>query len=168
LGARLTGAFPIIAVDIIEHKLELARKFGATHIVNAKDGDPVEAIRDITHGGVCYAFEAAGNEQALVQAYRATSRGGTTITIGLHHPDRQFVIPAVSMVVEERTIKGSYMGSSIPTRDVPRLIDLYQGGLLPVEMLISRTISLSDINSGLEALRKGEVVRQLIDVRKGT
>jgi alcohol dehydrogenase len=166
MGARLVGAYPIIAVDIVEHKLELARKMGATHVVNAKVSDAIQAVRDIIPGGAPYVFEVVGSEQVLAQAYRATCRGGTTVTIGLPHPEGQFAIPAASIVTEERTIKGSYMGSAIPRKDIPRLLNLYREGLLPVDALISRTLPLEEINSGLEALRKGEVVRQLVDMRK--
>lgn len=106
MGARLAGAHPIIAVDIRPEKLELARKAGATHGVNAQETDPVTAIRDLTGGGVHYAFESVGNERVLAQAYQATRRGGTTVTIGLPHPERLFSVPAVSIVGEERIIKG--------------------------------------------------------------
>lgn len=165
MGAKLAGAFPIIAIDVLERKLELAKKLGATYTVNASISDPVQAVRDIVPGGVPYAFEAVGSEKVLIQAYWATSRGGTTITVGLPHPERQFTIPAVSIVAEERTIKGSYMGSAIPRRDIPRLLNLYKAGLLPVNALISRIIPLREINDGLEALRVGEVARQIIDIK---
>jgi alcohol dehydrogenase len=167
MGAKISGAFPIISIDILDNKLELARKVGATHIVNAKEVDPIQAIRDLTHGGVDYAFDATGSEQAFIQAYKATAKCGTTIGIGMYPPDRQFAVPALNLVVEERTVKGSYMGSCIPTRDLPRLLSLYKAGMLPVDLMISRTISLDDINSGMEALRKGEVARQLIDPKMG-
>jgi Zn-dependent alcohol dehydrogenase len=134
--------------------------------VNAQNSDPVESIRAIVPRGVSYAFEAVGSEEALGQAYRATGRGGTTISIGLAHPAKQFSVQALSLVAEERTVKGSYMGSSVPARDIPRLLSLYQAGLLPADLLVSRTLPLKDINSGLEALRRGEVVRQLVDPKR--
>ncbi len=162
MGARLAGAYPIIAVDILPAKLDLARQAGATHVVNARETDPVEAIRDLTGGGVHYAFESVGSERVLVQAYQATRRGGTTITIGLPHPERLFSVPAVSIVGEERTIKGSYMGSAVPRRDLPRFLALYQAGMLPVDLLFSRAIRLEAINEGFDALARGEVVRQVV------
>ena len=112
MGARVAGAYPIVAVDVLGSKLALARQVGATHTVNAKDGDPVQAIKDLTRGGAHYAFESVGSERVLIQAYQATRRGGTTVTIGLPHPSKQFAISAVSLVAEERTVKGSYMGSA--------------------------------------------------------
>jgi len=162
LGARASGATPIVAVDVLASKLELARKLGATHTVNAKDGDPVQAVKDLTGGGAHYAFESVGSERVLIQAYQATRRGGTTVTIGLPHPSKQFAVPAVSLVAEERTVKGSYMGSAVPRRDIPRFIGLYQAGVLPVDALLSRTIALEEINPAFDALAKGEVVRQVI------
>jgi alcohol dehydrogenase len=162
LGARAAGAFPIIAVDLLTSKLALAQSLGATHTLNAKDDHLIEAIKDITHGGAHYAFESVGNEHVLVQAYQATRRGGTTVTIGLPHPSKLFSISAVSLVVEERTVKGSYMGSAVPRRDIPRFIALYQAGLLPVNQLLSHTISLDEINPAFDALASGAAVRQVI------
>ena len=162
LGARAAGAYPIIAVDRLESKLSLATKLGATHVVSARDADPVEAIRDLTAGGVPYAFESVGSESVLAQAYHATCRGGTTIAIGLPHPNKRFSVSAASLVAEERTVKGSYMGSAVPRRDIPRFIALYQAGLLPIDALVTRTISLDEINPAFDALDQGEAVRQVV------
>ena len=162
MGARVAGAYPIIVVDLLDTKLEMARQFGATHVVNSATTDAVQAVREITRGGVHFAFESVGNEKVLAQAYLATRRGGTTVTIGLPHPSKQFTIPAVTLVTEERTIKGSYMGSAVPRRDVPRYIEMYRAGLLPVDKLLSRTIGLDDINEGFDALARGEVLRQVV------
>jgi alcohol dehydrogenase len=162
IGARLAGAVQIVAVDLVASKLALARELGATHTVDASAGDPVEAVRDLTRGGASYAFEVVGNERALAQAYAATRRGGTTITVGLPGPTRMLSIPAVSLTAEERTLKGSFMGSAVPRRDIPRLLELHQAGMLPIEKLLTRTIALDQINDGFEALASGEAVRQLI------
>lgn len=166
MGARAAGANPIIAVDVLNDKLQLAREVGASHIVNAAQDNPVEAIREICKGGAEYVFESVGSERVLIQAYEATGRGGTTVTIGLPHPSKQFTISAVSMVVEERTVKGSYMGSAVPRRDIPRYIGMYQAGLLPIEKLLTHTLPLDDINIGFDRLAKGEAVRQLITFGK--
>lgn len=161
MGARAVGAYPIIVVDVVSEKLTLAREIGATHTLLAQD-DPVTAIRDLTSGGARYSFESVGSERVLAQAYQATRRGGTTISIGLPHPSKQLTIPAVSIVAEERTIKGSYMGSSIPRRDIPRYISLYRAGMLPVDKLHSHTLRLEDINMGFDRLAQAQAVRQLI------
>lgn len=162
LGARAAGAYPIIAVDVLDSKLALARDLGATHTVNAGQDDPVEAIKTITSGGVRYAFESVGSERVLLQAYQATRRGGATVTMGLPHPSKQLTIPAVSLVAEERVLMGSYMGSAVPRRDIPRFLAMYRAGLLPVEKLHTHTISLDGINPAFDALAQGLAVRQLI------
>ena len=163
MGARAAGAHPIIAVDKLEDKLKLASEIGATHAVNAAADDPVAAVRELTAGGADYAFESVGNEQVLIQAYQATRRGGTTITIGLPAPGKMFSIPAVSLTLEERTVKGSYMGSSVPRRDIPRYIRMYQAGLLPVDKLHTHTLPLEEINLGFDRLAQGTAVRQIIN-----
>lgn len=162
LGARLAGALQIVAVDLLPPKLELARRLGATHTVAAGDGDAVEAVREITRGGVDYAFEAVGNAKVLSQAYAATRRGGTTVTIGLPDPGQRLDLQTVSLVAEERRLLGSYMGSAVPQRDIPRLLDLYQAGRLPVDELVSQQVELPSVNAAFDALREGAVVRQLL------
>ncbi|MSU41593.1 MAG: alcohol dehydrogenase [Pedosphaera sp.] len=162
LGAKACGAWPLIAVDLLEHKLTLAKELGATHTINASTTDPVAAIRDLTHGGVEIAIESAGSAVVLAQAYNATQRGGTTVAIGLPHPQAQFSIPAVTLSAEEKTVRGSYQGSCVPSRDIPRFIELFRAGLLPVDRLLSRVIKLEQINEGFDALDRGDVARQVI------
>ncbi|NJM07866.1 zinc-binding dehydrogenase [Candidatus Gracilibacteria bacterium] len=162
MGARAVGAHPIIAVATQERKLELAQRAGATHTVRVGSDDPVVAIRTITSGGAAYVFESVGDEQVLAQAYAATRRGGTTITMGLPNPAKQLSISAVSLVAEERTLKGSYMGSCVPQRDIPRFLALYQSGALPVELLFTRNIALDEINEGFDTLARGQAVRQIV------
>lgn len=163
MGARVAGAHPIVAVDRLAEKLKHAREVGATHTINVGENNPVAAIRDLTGGGVEYAFESVGNEQVLIQAYEATKCGGTTVTVGLPAPSKMFSIPAISITAEERTIKGSYMGSCIPRRDIPRFIGMYQAGLLPVDKLLTHTLRLDEINLGFDRLAQGQAVRQVID-----
>jgi Zn-dependent alcohol dehydrogenase len=163
LGARTAGALTIVAVDILPEKLEQAKQMGATHTLLAgTELDVVAALKDVTAGGAQYTFETAGNESALVQAFQATKRGGTTIAVGLPHPQKMFSIPAVSIVAEERVVKGSYMGSSVPSRDIPRYISMYQDGLLPVDKLLTHRLSLDQINSGFDRLARGEALRQMV------
>ncbi|MBU2668162.1 alcohol dehydrogenase catalytic domain-containing protein [Actinoplanes bogorensis] len=155
LAAVAAGAYPVLAVDVREDKLELARSLGAHHTRRA-DVDSGERYETV--------IECAGNERVLAQAYAMTARGGTTVTVGLPHPDRQLSIPAVSLVAEERTLRGSYLGSAVPARDIPRLIGLYRAGLLPVDRLVSRVYPLAGINDAFDALRAGEVARALINL----
>ncbi len=161
LGAVAAGADPIVAVAVLPAKLELARSLGATHTVLAGP-DAVNESREATRGGAAYAIETAGVEIALAQAYAATRRGGTTVTVGLPHPQKQFAISAVSLVAEERTVKGSYMGSAVPSRDLPRFIALYRAGRMPVDRLLTQTLKLEDINAAFDRLARGEAVRQVV------
>jgi alcohol dehydrogenase len=162
LGAWLAGALQIVAVDLLPVKLGLARRLGATHTVRADAGDPVAAVREVTGGGADYAFEAVGSARVLGQAYLATRRGGTTVTMGLPHPGERLELQAVSLVAEERRLMGSYMGSAVPQRDIPRLLELHLAGRLPVDALISRELPLERVNEGFDALREGLAVRQLL------
>ena len=162
LGARAAGAYPLIAVDVAAHKFALARELGATHCVDARDTDGIDSVRELSRGGVQYAIESVGNEQVLAQAYAATRRGGTTVTVGLPAPDRMLTVPAFNLVVEERTIRGSFMGSSVPSRDIPRFIALYRAGLLPVERLLTHRLRLEDINTGFDRLARAEAIRQVV------
>lgn len=163
LGARLAGAHPLVAVDVLASKLALAGELGATHLVQAMPGeDTAAAVRAATGGGADYAIESVGHEQVLAQAYAATRRGGTTVTVGLPHPARQFSVPAVSLVAEERTVKGSYLGSCVPSRDIPRFVALYLAGRLPVDRLLTHTLALDDINAGFDRLAAGAAVRQAV------
>ena len=162
LGLKLVGAYPIIAVDTLMNKLDLAKQAGATHVINASEVDPVSALRDLTGGGATDVFEAVGSEKALGQAYAATCKGGRTITVGLPSPESELRIPALSLVAEERQLLGSYMGSCVPKRDIPRFLELYREGRLQVDVLNSRFISLDQVNEGFDALDQGEVARQII------
>lgn len=161
MGAKLAGAYPIVVVDKSESKRDLALELGATHFVLA-DENTVPHIRDVTSGGVRYAFECVGNDKVLTQAYEATRRGGTTVSIGLPHPSRKIELQIVGLIAEERTLKGAYMGSAVPQRDIPRYLSLYRAGRLPMDRLMSRTIGLNDINAAFDTLASGELARQLL------
>jgi alcohol dehydrogenase len=162
MGARLAGCHPIVAVDIVPAKLALALELGATHAVRGDDPDLVVTIRELTGGGGDTVIEAVGRVATLELAYAATRRGGTTVAAGLPAPDQKLSITALSLVAEERTLKGSYMGSGVPRRDVPRLLALVRDGRLPVDRLISSTLPLDDINAAFDRLADGSAVRQLL------
>jgi alcohol dehydrogenase len=162
LGAHLAGASQVIAIDVHDDKLELARSLGATDVVNARDPHAAQKVRDLTSGGVDFGFEMAGSVQAMELAYRVTRRGGTTVTAGLPHPDARWQLQHVNLTAEERTVKGSYVGSCVPSRDMPRYIDLYRRGMLPVNKLMSSRLTLDQINEGFDALSSGHTVRQIV------
>ena len=162
LGAVASGARDIVAVDLHDSKLEVARSLGATITVNARDPDAVAKVKDATRGGVDFAFEMAGVIQAMEMAYRMTRRGGTTVTGSLPHPQHNWPLQQVSLVAEERTVKGSYIGSCVPSRDVPRYIGLYMAGKLPVDKLMGERMKLDDINAAFDRLDAGESMRDLV------
>ena len=161
LAALTAGATQVVAVDVVEHKRQLARSLGATH--DAAGGpDVVQHVRDLTGGGADKVIDTTGVAAVLEQAYAATAVGGTTVTVGLPHPDRTVTLPALNLVAEERTLKGSYLGSCVPRRDVPRFIDLDRAGRLPVDGLLSGRLDLTEINEGFAKLASGEAVRQVV------
>ncbi|NNM75156.1 zinc-binding dehydrogenase [Enterovirga aerilata] len=162
LGALACGASRVIAIDISHAKLDAAREIGATDTFMASDPNTVEAVRDLTGGGVHHAVEMAGSVQAFDLAFRLTRRGGTTAAAGLANPNQRFQIPPVALVGEERDIRGSYMGSCVPSRDIPRYIELWQQGRLPVTKLMSGTGPLDEINEAFDLLDRGEVIRHLV------
>ena len=162
LGGVVAGAGRIIAVDIASDKLGLARQLGATDTFNATDPNCTEKIIEETKGGVEYAFEVAGVVEAMQTAYAITRRGGTTVTSGLSQHQHTFEIPHSQLVVDERTIKGSYMGSCVVRNDVPKFINLYKQGKLPVDKLRSGNICLNDLNQGFDKLAAGDAIRQML------
>ncbi|MFD0667162.1 zinc-dependent alcohol dehydrogenase family protein [Ramlibacter sp. MAHUQ-53] len=162
LGAHAAGARQIVAIDLSPDKLAHAQALGATHTVLASQPDAREQIRELTGGGVEYAFEFAGSVRALELAYGITARGGTTVTAGLPPASAVLPVPAVSLVAEERTLKGSYIGTCVPVRDVPRYLSLYRQGRLPVDRLLSGTVKLDDINEAFDALNEGRAIRQVV------
>mgnify|MGYP001449175900 FL=1 len=162
LGAVAAGARQIVAVDLSDAKLEQAKLLGATHTVNAAAADAKERVRALSNGGVEYAFEFAGAIRALELAYAITRRGGTTVTAGLPPATASFGINAVSLVAEERTLKGSYIGTCVPSRDIPRFMALYRQGRLPVDKLLTGQLRLDEINRGFDLLHEGKAVRQVV------
>lgn len=162
-GARIVGALKIIAVDVAPQKLDYARQMGATHVVDASQNDPVEAIKALTGGrGVDYAFEAIGLAVTIQQAYAAIRKGGTCVVIGVTPTDLRVSINANEMVYLEKTLRGSLYGSSRPKIDILNLMEMYRAGKLMVDELLTRTYPLEEINAAYAALERGEVARSLV------
>jgi len=162
LGAIACGASRVVAVDLAQDKLDLALALGATDAFKADTPDAVEAIRQATKGGVDHGLEMAGSVRALDLAYQITRRGGTTTTAGLANPAHTLSLSPVRLVAEERTLKGSYVGSCVPSRDIPRFIELYQRGRLAVDKLWTSSGSLDEINEGFDALHEGRTIRHIV------
>ena len=162
LGAIACGASRVVAVDLAQDKLDLAMALGATDAFKADTPDVIEAIRQATRGGVDHGLEMAGSVKALDLAYQITRRGGTTTTAGLANPAHTLSLSPVRLVAEERTLKGSYVGSCVPSRDIPRFIELYQRGRLAVDKLWTSSGSLDEINEGFDALNEGRTIRHIV------
>jgi S-(hydroxymethyl)glutathione dehydrogenase/alcohol dehydrogenase len=160
-GAALAGASRIIAVDMVASKLELARKFGATDLVDASDGEAIENVRELTGGGVHYSFEAIGLKATAEQAFRMLRPGGTATVIGMIPPGQMVELHGVDFLAEKK-IQGSMMGSNRFRVDMPRFVDFYLQGKLHLDDMISNRIALSDINEGMAALKTGEIARSVI------
>lgn len=163
-GARIAGARRIIAVDIFDNKLEFARKFGATDVVNSKKVDAVAAIRELTNGGVDKSFEAIGFPQTMKQAWDVLGVGGTAYCIGLAKPDAtlQVEIDPIDLLVHQRGLKGVWMGSTNIKHDIPMYADLAVTGRLNMHDIVSQRIRLDQINEAYEQLKRGEVIRSVI------
>jgi len=162
LAAKMLGAERLVAIDLDDRKLDKARQLGATDAFSAADSNCVENVREATGGGLAYVFEAAGTVDAMETAYKITKRGGTVTSVGLSHPNTSFSIQHVNLVAEEKTIKGCYLGSCVPMRDIPCYIGFYQRGLLPVNELITARLPLEDINEAFDRLDAGDELRQII------
>ena len=163
IGAVAAGARQVIAVDLADSRLEFARSLGATHVFNAKDPDAEAAILTATSGGVDRALEFAGAIPALSLAYNVTRRGGTTVTAGLPPSTSSFGLSVTKLVGEERNLKGSYIGTCVPSRDIPRYMSMYMQGRLPVDRLLTGRLTLEDINHGFDLLHEGAAIRLIIE-----
>ena len=161
-GARLFNASRIIAVDIFDHKLEFAYKLGATDVLNAKGVDAVEAIKEMTGGGVDMAFDSFGSAGTIADAVKALRKGGTAVLIGLGAAGETAPIDMVDMVRDQKALTGSYYGSASPHETFNKLVDFYLKDRLDVESLITRRYALEQINEGFDALAGGEDGRGII------
>ena len=162
-GAVLAGAERIIAVDLLDNKLKMAKEFGATHTVSAAKGDPEAGIRELTDGrGVDYAFEVIGNPKVIAQAYACLKRAGKCVVVGAPPFGSELTVPAFPFSMEEKWLIGSFYGSAQFHHDMPRLIDLYMAGRLKLDQLVTRKFKLAEINNAMEAMDKGEVARGVI------
>ncbi len=162
-GARLAGAHTIIGVDIDDRKLEWARDFGATHTVNSTQSDPVEAIQQITGGnGVDVAIEAVGNPVTYEQAFFARDLAGTVALVGVPSPDMKIELPMLEVFGRGGSLKSSWYGDCLPTRDFPMFIDLYLQGRLDLDRFVSETIGLDEVEEAFHKMERGEVLRSVV------
>ena len=160
-GAALAGASRVIAVDMVASKLDLARKFGATDVVDGSDGDPVEQVKELTGGGVHYSFEAIGLKATAEQSFQMLMNGGTATIIGMIPPGAMVSLHGPDFLFEKK-IQGSFMGSNRFRVDMPRFVELYLQGKLHLDDMVSGRIKLADVNDALAALETGEIARNVI------
>ncbi len=160
-GARIAGAGMIIAVDVFEKKLAQARELGATHAIDASKVDPVKTIREMTGGGVEYAFEAIGLKKAAEQAFECIRPGGTATVIGMIPVGQKLELEG-SVFLREKRIQGCSMGSNRFKVDMPKYVDFYQRGLLRLDEMITRRGRLEDVNDAFRAMKAGEVARTVL------
>jgi S-(hydroxymethyl)mycothiol dehydrogenase len=163
-GARLAGARTIIGVDIDARKLDWARQFGATHVINSSESDPVEAIRALTGGvGVDVAIEAVGRPETYTQAFYARDLAGTVVLVGVPRPDMRLELPLLDVFGRGGSLKSSWYGDCLPSRDFPMLVDLYQQGRLDLDAFVSELIGIGDIEAAFEKMHRGEVLRSVVE-----
>ena len=162
-GSRLAGAHTIIGVDIDDRKLEWAKGFGATHTINSQNADPVQGIRDITGGnGVNVAIEAVGNPSAYEQAFYSRDHAGTLVLVGVPSPDMKIELPLLEVFGRGGSLKSSWYGDCLPSRDFPTYVDLHLQGRLDLNKFVSETISLGDVETAFERMQRGEVLRSVV------
>ena len=164
-GCRIAGAAKIIALDIVDSKLDLARRFGATHTINSKDQDDVqEAIMGLTNGmGVEYAFEAIGVPSAATQAFNITRAGGTAVVVGMHPLGSEIKVPGPAFLQEKKLV-GCMYGSTRFREHMPKIIDLFMQDKLDLTSLVSRRMQLEDVNTAFQAMKNGEVARSVLEI----
>ncbi|WP_169950419.1 S-(hydroxymethyl)mycothiol dehydrogenase [Microbispora sp. H11081] len=162
-GAHLAGATRIIAVDVDDTKLDWARRFGATHTVNSRETDPVEAIRELTGGfGADVVIEAVGRPETYKQAFYARDLAGTVVLVGVPTPEMTLELPLLDVFGRGGALKSSWYGDCLPSRDFPMLVSLYQQGRLDLDAFVTETIALEDVEAAFEKMHHGEVLRSVV------
>ena len=163
-GARLAGARTIIGVDVDARKLDAATRLGATHVINSSESDPVEAIRALTDGvGVDVAIEAVGRPETYTQAFYARDLAGTVVLVGVPRPDMRLDLPLLDVFGRGGSLKSSWYGDCLPSRDFPMLVDLYQQGRLDLDAFVSELIGIGDVEAAFEKMHRGEVLRSVVE-----
>ena len=163
-GCRLAGASEIIAIDIIDEKLEMAKGFGATHTINSKEIDPVAAVKELTgDAGVEYAFEAIGVPECATQAFAMIRPGGTAVVVGMHPMGSEIKVSAMDFLAEKKLI-GCMYGSTRFREHMPKLVDLFLKGRLDLSALVSQRLELSEVNHAFELMKAGKVARSVLEI----
>ena len=159
----MAGASRIIAVDVLDNKLEMATNFGATDTINANETDPVQAVKDLTGDGIEYAFEAIGNVNAARQAFDMVQAGGTAVIVGMMPMGSEISVPGPAFLQEKKMI-GCMYGSTRFREHMPKLIDLYRQGKLDLSGLVTKRFPLDQVNEAFTAMQNGEVARSVLEI----
>ncbi|NDA45745.1 MAG: alcohol dehydrogenase [Alphaproteobacteria bacterium] len=162
MACKISGAANIIGIDLLSSKFALAQELGCTHTLQANDPDLVQTIKDITHGGVDFTFEISGAKPSMITANAITCKGGEIICVGLGGSNDMYQYAHAALVTEEKSFKGSFMGSCVPERDIPLYLKFFQQGKMPVDRLKSGTMGFDQLNTSLDLLDRGEIVRQIL------
>ena len=166
-ASKIAGARMVIAVDVDDRKLEWAKRFGATHTVNSTATDPVEAVRELTGGnGADVVIEAVGRPETYRQAFFARDLAGTLVQVGVPDPSMTIELPMIELFGRGGSLKSSWYGDCLPTRDFPVLIEQYLRGVLDLDGFVSETIGLSDVEAAFERMRRGEVLRSVVVLQR--
>jgi len=163
-GARLAGAVMIIGVDLLDHRLEAARRFGATHTLNAKLDDVVKVIQELTGGGADYAFDAIGRASVVRQAVDCLARGGVAVAVGIPSAKEELSVPGPAFVLNEKTLRACFYGSSRLRSDIPHLLALYRAGRLMLDELVTAAFPLDRVNDAVAALDRGDGLRSILQM----
>jgi S-(hydroxymethyl)mycothiol dehydrogenase len=165
-GAKLAGATTIIAIDLDARKLEQARLFGATDVVDASTVDPVAAVQGLTEGnGADVCIEAVGHPKVMEQAFYARDLAGTLVQVGVPTPDMRIDLPMIEFFGRGGALKPSWYGDCLPDRDFPKLVDLYLAGRLDLDLFVSETIALDEVEQAFTRMQRGEVLRSVVVLR---
>jgi S-(hydroxymethyl)mycothiol dehydrogenase len=163
LGASVAGARTVIAIDVDDRKLEWARGFGATHTINSRSGDLIEAVRELTDGfGADVVIEAVGRPETYAAAFYARDLAGRVVLVGVPTPDMKIELPLIDIFGRGGSLKSSWYGDCLPSRDFPMLVDLHLSGRLPLEKFVSETIGLNDVEAAFDKMHKGDVLRSVV------
>ena len=166
LGASFAGARTVVAVDVDDRKLQAARQFGATHAVNSTQVDPVDAIRELTDGfGADVVIEAVGRPDTYLQAFFGRDLAGRLVLVGVPTPEMTLHVPLIDVFARGGSLKSSWYGDCLPTRDFPMLVDLHLQGRLPLEKFVSEVIGLGDVEDSFARMRAGDVLRSVVVLR---
>ncbi|AHK34594.1 Alcohol dehydrogenase class-3 [Rhodococcus opacus PD630] len=163
MAAQASGASTIIGIDLLDSKFPIAKEVGCTHTFGGADPDLVAKIRDLTDGGVDFAFELTANQRAMNSAFDYTRKAGEIVCVGVSRADSRLEFPNTRLVSEDKVIRGAMLGSGVAERDIPKYLNLFREGNLPVDKLHSGSIAFEDLNESLDHLHDATVIRQMLD-----